>query len=68
MRLKYEFFNQIKQLPLMPQLLDVSHVSKRGVSLRATIPKKIQEKLGIRDGDIIGFYEENGNIILRKME
>ena len=52
----------------MPQLLDVSHISKRGVSLRATIPKKVQEKLGIRDGNIIGFYEENGNIILRKME
>ena len=36
MRLKYEFFNQIKQLPLMPQLLDVSHISKRGVSLRSS--------------------------------
>jgi len=27
----------------MPQLLDVSHVSKRGTSLRITLPKRIAE-------------------------
>ncbi|MEM0135346.1 MAG: AbrB/MazE/SpoVT family DNA-binding domain-containing protein [Thermoplasmatales archaeon] len=52
----------------MPQLLDVSHVSKRGASLRMTIPKKAADAMDLKGGEIIGFYEEDGKIILRKME
>ena len=52
----------------MPQLLEVSHVSKRGASLRITIPKKIYEKLGIREGNIVGFYDEEGRIIIERMK
>ncbi len=52
----------------MPQLLDVSHVSKRGSSLRVTFPKSIREKLGLKEGDILGFYEEDGKIILKKVD
>lgn len=52
----------------MPQLLDVSHVLKRGSSLRINIPKDIQEKLGLKEEDIIWFYEEDGKIVLRKMK
>ncbi|MEM0135076.1 MAG: AbrB/MazE/SpoVT family DNA-binding domain-containing protein [Thermoplasmatales archaeon] len=52
----------------MPQLLDVSHVSTRGTSLRITIPKKAAEAMDLREGEIIGFYEEDGKIIVRKME
>ncbi len=52
----------------MPQLLDVSHVSKRGSSLRITLPKTIRENLGIKEKDILGFYEDNGNILIRKIE
>ncbi len=48
----------------MPQLLDVSHVSKRGSSLRITLPKTIREKLGLNEGDIMGLYEEEGKIFL----
>ena len=48
----------------MPQLLNVSHVSKRGSSLRITLPKTIREKLGLNEGDIMGFYEEEGKIFL----
>ncbi len=48
----------------MLTLIDVAHISKRGSSLRATIPKKVQDKLGIREEDIIGYYEENGRISL----
>lgn len=58
----------MKLFPLMPQLLDVSHTSKRGTSLRITIPKRVQGKLGVKEEDIIGFYEEDGKIILKKME
>ena len=52
----------------MPQLLHVSHVSRRGASLGITLPKGIREKLGLNGGDIVGFYEDNGNIIIKKME
>lgn len=51
----------------MPQLIEVTHVSRRGSSIRITIPKKVQEKLGVREEDILGFYEEDGNILLKKM-
>jgi len=51
----------------MPQLLDVSHVSKRGTSFRITLSKTVGEKLGIDLGDSVGFYEENGTIIIKKM-
>ena len=52
----------------MPHLIDVSHTSKRGSSLRITIPKRVQEKLGVKEEDIVGFYEEDGKVILKKME
>ena len=52
----------------MLQLLDVSHVSKKGVSMRMTLPKIIREKLELKDGDILGFYEDNGDIVIRMME
>ena len=52
----------------MPQLLDVSHVSKKGVSMRMTLPKIIREKLELKDGDILGFYEDNGDIVIKKMD
>ena len=54
--------------PLMPQLLDVSHVSRRGASLGITLPKEIREKLGLNEGDIVEFYEEDGKIILKKID
>ena len=50
----------------MPQLLEVSHVSKKEVSLR--IPKKAAEALDLKEWYIVGFYEENWNIVLRKMK
>ena len=52
----------------MPQLLEVSHVLKRGASLGITLPKGICEKLGHNEGDILGFYEEDGKVILKKID
>ncbi len=52
----------------MPQLIEVSHTSKGGSSLRLTIPKKVREKLGIKEEDLVGFYEEDSKIIIKKME
>jgi bifunctional DNA-binding transcriptional regulator/antitoxin component of YhaV-PrlF toxin-antitoxin module len=40
----------------MPQLIEVTHVSKREGSLRVTLPKKAAEALKANAGDIIGFY------------
>ncbi len=33
---------------------------------QVTIPKKIREKLGIKEGDIIEFIEENGLVYLQR--
>lgn len=52
----------------MPQLLDVTHALAKGNSMRITVPRIIRENLKIKDGDILGFYEENGNIIIKKIE
>lgn len=35
----------------MSQLIDVSHVSKRGGSLRITIPSKVAKEFGIKPED-----------------
>ena len=52
----------------MQQLVDVSHLSKRGSSLRMTVPKKAQAILDVKEEDILGFYEEDGKIVLRRMD
>lgn len=49
-------------------MIDVSHVSRRGSSLRITIPKKVSEKLGIGTEDIIGFYFEEGKVVVEKVK
>ncbi len=53
----------------MPQLIDVSHVSKRGLSLRFTLPKSLWKMLDIDEEKCtIGFYEMDGKIIIQKMK
>ena len=49
-------------------MLEVSHVSRREASMRITIPKKAAEAMGLKEGDIVGFYEDSGNIVLKKMK
>ena len=48
-------------------LLDVSHASKRGTSIRISIPRKVVEKLGIGPEDIIGFYLIEGRVLIEKL-
>ena len=36
--------------------------------MRITIPKKAAEAMGLKEGDIVGFYEDSGNIVLKKMK
>ena len=52
----------------MPQLIEVTHVSKRGGSLRITLPKKAAEALKANAGDIIRFYQEDGKVFVKKMD
>jgi bifunctional DNA-binding transcriptional regulator/antitoxin component of YhaV-PrlF toxin-antitoxin module len=52
----------------MPKLADVSHVSKRGSSLRITLPKRIAEILGAGEHEVLGFYEVDGKIVIQKMK
>jgi len=52
----------------MTKLLEVTHVSKGGSSLRITLPKIVGEKLGTSPGDVVGFYEEDGKIMIQKMK
>lgn len=49
-------------------MLDVSHVSKRGSSLRITLPKKVTEKLNVKPEDILGFYFDGESIVLEKIK
>ncbi len=50
------------------ELIDVAHVSKRGTSLRITLPVKVREIMGIGPKDIIAFHYEDGKIIIEKMK
>jgi len=52
----------------MPELIDVSHVSKRGSSLRITIPKKVATELDLVGEDLVGFYKEGDKIVISKLK
>ena len=52
----------------MPKMLDVTHISKVGSSFRITLPLIVRQKLMIRDGDILAFYEENEDVFIKKVD
>jgi len=45
------------------RLLGTSKVSTNN---KITLIKEVAEKLGIKEGDKVAFYEENGKIIIEK--
>ena len=49
------------------RVIDVTHVTLKGNSMRVTIPKKVSKELGLTGNDIIVFYEDDG-IKIKKME
>ena len=49
-------------------LVAVTKTSRRGTSLRITLPREVSEALSIGEGQFIGFYSEGGKIILKKIE
>jgi antitoxin component of MazEF toxin-antitoxin module len=50
------------------KLIAVTRTSSKGSSLRMTLPKEIAEKLNVSVSEHIGFYEVNGEIMVRKIE
>ena len=50
------------------KLIAVIKIPKRVSSLRITLPKDIAEKLNVTESEHIGFYEINGEIVVRKTE
>ena len=50
------------------KLIAVTRTSSKGSSLRMTLPKEIAEKLNVSESEHIGFYEVNGEIVIRKIE
>jgi antitoxin component of MazEF toxin-antitoxin module len=50
------------------KLIAVTRTSSKGSSLRMTLPKEIAEMLNVSESEHIGFYEVNGEIVIRKIE
>ena len=50
------------------KLIAVTKTSTRGSSLRIPPPKDIAEKLNVTGSEHIGFYENKGEIVVRKIE
>ena len=50
------------------KLIAVTKTSSKGSSLRITLPKEIAEKLNVSESEHIGFYEVQGEIVVRKIE
>ena len=50
------------------KLIAVTKTSSKGSSLRITLPKEIADKLNVSESEHIGFYEVNGEIVIRKIE
>ena len=52
----------------MTKLIEVSHARKRGASVGMIIPRKVLEKLRIEDEGIVGFFQSEGRIYLKRMD
>ena len=63
---KFNLFHLLS-IPIPDKLLAVAKTSSKGSSLRITIPKEIEEKLNISESEHIGFYEVEGEILIRKI-
>ena len=50
------------------KMIDVSHVSIRGSSVRITLPRRVVQLLALGEDDIVIFKEhKNGSVILEKL-
>lgn len=51
----------------MPELLDIAHISKRGSSMRITLPKKVADMIGAKEEKIIGYYRDGERVYIQLM-
>ena len=58
----------ITQVMVKAELLEVSHISKKGTSLRLSIPKKVAERIRVGGGDIVGFYTDGERVWLERIK
>lgn len=45
-----------------------SKLQKRSASKSITVPVSVQKALDVIPGDVIGYYIDNGNIIIKKID
>ena len=50
------------------KLIAVTMASSRGSSLRITLPKEIAEMLNVGEKEHVGFYESNGEVIVKRIK
>ena len=50
------------------KLIAVTRTSRKESSFRITLPKEVAEKLIASESDHIGFYEVDGEIVIRKID
>ena len=49
------------------KLIAVTRTSSKGTSLRITLSREVAEKLNVSESEHIGFYEVQGEIVIRKI-
>ena len=49
------------------RLVAGAHISKRGSSLRISIPKKVAVSIGISEGEIFGLYSDGEKIFVERI-
>ncbi len=51
------------------KIMDIARMTKRGSSVRVTLPKKILKQLNLKDEDLIAFYEgEDGRVYIELLK
>ena len=52
----------------MPQFMGSSKLQKRSASKSITVPVSVQKALDVIPGDVIGYYIDDGKIIIKKID
>jgi len=50
------------------KLMAVTRTSSKGSPLRMTLPKEVAEILNVGAKDHVGFYEDKGRIVIRRID
>ena len=50
----------------MPQFMGSSKLQNRSASKSITVPVSVQKALGVIPGDVIGYYLDDGKVIIKK--